>query len=262
MCVLSIFFVVSFSFGLISKEIPVLRVPHTCTNHPADMVRQPDVVVKHVICRFVYTTAQNTRHLHTSLPKHEPCEVLFSPCQLFLHALPPPNPPSLVHCFRTNDTVQLEQQASLEMLQSVMRETLESMGGSGHEVNPEDGEQEAKAAAAAALAMGSMCRAKSSSGTNDQTCGPGDGSSANGGGGGFGGGRVGSSGSGGTGGVGQQQQQQGLHARHSSHGRAVDAYYMRQQAAAAAVGGGGGGDGGGGGSGSGTGGHREHRVAY
>lgn len=50
------------------------------------------------------------------------------------------------------------------MLQSVMRETLESMSTGGDHVDAEDGEEEAKAAAAAALAMGSMCRANTNDG--------------------------------------------------------------------------------------------------
>lgn len=50
------------------------------------------------------------------------------------------------------------------MLQSVMRETLESMSGSADQVDAQDGEEEAKAAATAALAMGSMCRANANGG--------------------------------------------------------------------------------------------------
>ena len=73
----------------------------------------------------------------------------------------------------------LEQQASLEMLQSVMRETLESMSSGQEHDSTDGGEEEAKAAATAALAMGSMCRDKAN---GVGTCGSGgsDDISANG----------------------------------------------------------------------------------
>lgn len=68
------------------------------------------------------------------------------------------------------------------MLQSVMRETLESMSGGGDTGDAEDGEEEAKAAAAAALAMGSMCRANANGGSgaaSSATAAPGAGGTVN-----------------------------------------------------------------------------------
>ncbi|CAM9440640.1 unnamed protein product, partial [Laminaria digitata] len=171
----------------------------------------------------------------------------------------------------------LEQQASLEMLQSVMRETLESMSGGGHQAGAEDGEEEAKAAAAAALAMGSMCRAKSNESSVGST-GNGNSASSSGGGGNSsgngassmmsGGGRSGRGGysgpptsggmldSGSSGGGGR-------HERRPSQASADAAYYMRQGGR-----GGGGGSGGGGqyalaaGGGGGVGVHHDHQTTF
>lgn len=136
---------------------------------------------------------------------------------------------------------QLEQQASLEMLQSVMRETLESMGsgpggggggGGGQESSPGNGtEEEAKAAAEAALAMGSMCRAKS----NDQV----NGGHANGN-----GGRPSS--------IGSTTSSTGSG---RAGGRGGNAYAPGGQYALA-------GNGGGGGGGGGVGIHHEHQTTF
>lgn len=93
-------------------------------------------------------------------------------CSTLSLSLPPRRNP----CHTINKQ-RLEQQASLEMLQSVMRETLESISQGAEHGDAEDGEAEAKAAAAAALAMGSMFRAN----TNGTGSGSGTGSGGGGG---------------------------------------------------------------------------------